>query len=497
MSTYSYWIFIWVCWCSLQAQIKVFVPDYKGSMLYLYENYSPFLPEPHIIDSLYIDQDSVTFEYTDMEFKKLGVQVNQYFGEFYYEGKPLEILLQGPEELGFKRYAPTEVLAFVLNDTKEGINYFYNQYLLKEEAFYDEEYPVIAYVLDPGAMSLSKERLAKFKEDQIAPLQYLVNKYTQMQGDTTEWDARKKHWMKFARANFELSMGKGKKYLFDKYLKGEKDIDRYNPEQIRFFDNFFHRFHKGVQFARNRSKLYEIVNNNGSLKQFEILLEDYDYFQEKAIRKWYMLNALSELYYNDDQVVAYRVENLMLQMLAQEFSAKWKGIINTYIDYHFRLEKFKYAPNLWLEDQYHDLVELKAERKHKYIMFWDDNCTTCWSEMMALKQLSENYSKAIDFMLVYLGSDSLEYEKVMSMTSAMRFPKVKAGSYANYLKRYFKLYKVPEYLFLSPKNEILSFPALGPSPDMKKKTIDEVMYKIFILKYPNKPIKNRPDRVWD
>jgi len=465
---------------SLNAQLedntsilRGMAPDHAGQKIYLYKYKDNITFTKELVDSVTVKNDS-TFSMTiniDYTFEGL-LEVGNKVGVIYINPRSeYNVLYPYIPREQTKRIYGNEVQLYFEEMERTDVNYLIIDFSYRVDDFMRNNF---IYFNSP----IFRQNLDTFKLDLKEIYEGTTSKYF-------------KNYMRYNVASMEqmgeVGRGYGDKvnarvgdlmmntlYLYNEYISN-KPVLYHNKEYMRFFNEFYKgTFSQGSstdQLKLKEAILYENYDDAMSV------LEKAAYLKNERIRELVFLKSMGEVFhggsYNQRSII-----HLFKYIKENSNYPDNSKIADNFYNYFTELTPSYPAPDFQLIDQHGDTVSLEDFRgKYLYLQFYTSWSRVCQSEMPLIVDLKKKYGKDFSFISVSLDEDLSANKRFLKMHRDYNWHFTHFSDDPIVKERY-RVQNIPEYFLIDPKGKIHLAPALRPSTDGKKETIDWVMFEI-------------------
>jgi len=272
--------------------------------------------------------------------------------------------------------------------------------------------------------------------------------------------------------NIQHSANRNRYEKHDFYLKFQPVL--YNNDA---YMDYFKMFYKGIityLTTEVSNRVYLGLLKNSPTIIMTALGQEYTLINTR-IRELVMIQMLAELYHTPEYPRSNVIEVLDSIQGHALFSANKKIAKNTII----RLTEAQnggFAPELYITTQSGQKNLANYKNKYLYLHFFDPNSEKSIIELPILKKLYEKYNKYINF--VSICKNSSVNEKSKKIIQQLDWETATIPDSETSIWEKYKVGTFPYYVLIDPYSYIVQAPALGPQPDNRYRTIDEVFFDI-------------------
>ena len=278
-------------------------------------------------------------------------------------------------------------------------------------------------------------------------------------------------YIDYTVAALEEKTKMSEKKLYAQYLD-KKTIFYNNPEYMNFFNDFYKEKVQNFSLTKDGLPLKYQINDRGSFQGAqEVLIRD-PFLKNDTIRELVLIKGLYEAYYNG----AFKRESIvaMLQQATKESKiAEHKRIAQNILNSFSKLQKGNLAPFFELPDKTgltHSLDELRT-KKYVYLMFFDENCSSCLQQMKTIPAYKKQYGERITFVSISTDKTNAELKNFCAKNPKFDWLFLYDNS-GDKLKNDFEIRSMPAYFLIDPDGKFIQVPAESPDEDIDRAFFD-------------------------
>jgi len=241
--------------------------------------------------------------------------------------------------------------------------------------------------------------------------------------------------------------------------------------------DYFKMFYKGINTyltTEVSNRVYLALLKNSPTLIMQALGREYTLINTR-IRELVMIQMLSELYHTPDYPQNNVIEVLDSIQQHALFSVHKKIAKNT-IARLTEAQSGGLAPELTIITQSGKKNLNSYKNRYLYIHFFDPSSEKSTIELPILTKLYDKYKEYVTF--VSICKESAINEKSLSIIEQLKWETAIVADHQTTLWDKYKVGTFPYYVLIDPYSYIVQAPALGPQPDNRYRTINEVFWDI-------------------
>ena len=261
------------------------------------------------------------------------------------------------------------------------------------------------------------------------------------------------------------------KKLYANYLD-KRPILYNNPEYMNFFNDFYKQKVQNFSLSKDGLPLKYQINDRGSFQGAKDVLVRDPFLKNDTIRELVLIKGLYEAYYDG----SFKTESIiaMLQQATKESKiTEHKRIAQNILNSFSKLKKGSPAPLFELPDKTgltHSLDELR-NKKYIYLMFFDENCSSCLEQMKTIPAYKKTYGERITFVSVSTCKTNTELKNFCTKNPKFDWLFLYDNS-EDKLKNDFEIKSLPAYFLIDPDGKFIQVPAESPDEDIDRAFFD-------------------------
>ena len=440
--------------------ISGIAPAYVGKNIEIYEIEDYFSNSERLLNTVKVEADSTfSIRMVFPTIQKIAIKGLNNKGYIYVQPNAKYNLFI-PEKDEFDPYRPTGnmiEIGFVDLDSTD-INYKILGFQRWIDRFVGLNFHLRAY-----DQVLFSERLDGFK----------TNVEKAYKDDTSEF---LKTYIRFSIANLdniEHGAARNRYEKHDFYIK-HTPVYYENDAYMSYIGNFYQEMIPRLSETANQA-VYMGVLRNSPTEIMNALGSEYTLINLR-IREMVMIKALADEYHSN----TFPKTNILSVLDSVENHSLFKanGIIAKNIKKRLTdLVPGSKAPDFVLNGQGKETKTLYSFRdKYLYFHFVDPNNQSSQKELELLEGLHDLYSPYVNFVTIYRLNDSLQ-EQGLKRVNALPWT-VYGLDAGNSLWKNYQIEAFPNYILIDATGNIVSSPALGPTPNGQYETIDQTFFSI-------------------
>ena len=278
-------------------------------------------------------------------------------------------------------------------------------------------------------------------------------------------------YITYTIAALEEKTKMSEKKLFANYID-KKPVIYNNPEYMNFFNDFYKQKVENFSLSKDGLPLKFQINDRGSfIGAKDVLIRD-PYLKNDTIRELVLIKGLYEAYYDGtfkrESVVA------MLQQATNESKiAEHKRIAQNILNSFSKLKVGGIAPYFELPDKTGltlSLDELRS-KKYVYLMFFDEDCSSCLQQMKIIPSLKKQFGERITFVSVSTKKSNTDLKNFCSKNPKYDWLFFYDNS-GEKLKSDYEIKSLPAYFLINPDGRFVQVPAESPDEDIERAFFD-------------------------
>ncbi|MGZ4116091.1 MAG: TlpA family protein disulfide reductase [Bacteroidia bacterium] len=278
-------------------------------------------------------------------------------------------------------------------------------------------------------------------------------------------------YITYTIAALEEKTKMSQKKLYANYLD-KKPILYNNPEYMNFFNDFYKQKVQDFSLSKDGSPLKFQINDRGSFEGAkEVLIRD-PFLKNDTIRELVLIKGLYESYY-DGSFKRERIVAMLQQATNESKIAEHKRIAQNILNSFSKLKKGSPAPFFELPDKTgltHSLDELRA-KKYIYLMFYDENCSSCLQQMKIIPVLKKEYGERITFVSISTDKTNAGLKNFCTKNPKFDWLFLYDNSEGK-LKNDYEIKSLPAYFLIDPDGKFIQVPAESPDEDIDRAFFD-------------------------
>ena len=260
-----------------------------------------------------------------------------------------------------------------------------------------------------------------------------------------------------------------RKKLYENYLN-QKPILYHNQEYFNFFNTFYKQALRDFSLTQGDEFVNQI--NNSSLSGVMNILKKDNFLQNDTIRELELIKGLYESYY-DGTFKKASIVKLLEQIKDESSVIENKQIAENILNSFSKLKSGALAPSFELPDKTgltHSLDELRS-KKFIYILFFDQQCTTCLQQMKMILSLKKQYGTHIEFVGISIDKTNAEFKNFCLRNPEYNWLFLFDNS-GTQLKNNYEIKSLPAYFLIDMEGKFVQAPAESPDGNIVRTFYD-------------------------
>lgn len=274
-------------------------------------------------------------------------------------------------------------------------------------------------------------------------------------------------YIDYSIAALEKNTKKDEKKLFNNYIQN-KQIQYNHREYMNFFNSFYKQKLQTFALSRKGNDLFFIIDNRGSLPASINALRRDPQIMNDTIAELVLLKGLYETYY-DGTFKKESIKAILQQMVTSSKIEEHRQIAQNILSVFSKLQKGTLAPVFELPDKSgttHGLDELRA-KKYVYLMFYDEECTTCLEQMKVIPSLKKIYGERIEFVSISTNKTNEELKIFQAKNPKYDWLFLYDNSQGK-LKKQYEILTLPSYFLIGMDGKFIQVPADSPLENIEQ-----------------------------
>lgn len=294
-----------------------------------------------------------------------------------------------------------------------------------------------------------------------------------------------KSYVKYTIATLEEKTKMPEKKLFEKYILN-KPILYNHPEYMNFFNAFYKDKLQNMGDGKYGRDLFFQINDRGSFAGTMNALKQDPFLSNDTIAELVLLKGMYEGYY-DGTFNRTSIKAILQQMLSESKIEEHKRIAQNILNSFSKLQKGASAPYFELPDKTattHNLDELRS-KKYVYVMFYDENCSSCLQQMKVLASLKKIYGERIEFVNISTDKTNASLKNFQLKNLKYDWLFLYDNSLGQ-LKMNYEIKSLPTYFLIGLDGKFIQVPAESPDEDIERLFYDLTKIKNKLHKVGSK-----------
>lgn len=276
-----------------------------------------------------------------------------------------------------------------------------------------------------------------------------------------------KAYINYTIAALQEKTKMSEKKLYAAYFANQPIL--YNhKEYMDFFNTFYKKRLQSFSQTKQAGNIVSQINEHRSLKGTMEAFKADKYLLNDTIRELVLIKGLYESYF-DRTFKRESILSLLDQILTETTLAEHKRIVQNIFNSFSKLQPGVSAPFFELPDKMgrtHSLDELRA-KKHIYLMFFDDDCTSCLQQMKVIPALKKEYGSKIDFIAISTDKTNTALANFCAKNPKFDWQFLYDNSEGK-LKSTYEIKALPTYFLIGPDGKFVQVPAESPEGDIER-----------------------------
>lgn len=442
--------------------VKGFAPKYVGKEINIYQIVDYLSLKEERIASVTVGSDSTFIcSFYLEETRKLIVEADKNRGQIYAQpGTNYTLFL--PDKNPYDPYRPLGNLievSFIDLDSTD-VNY-----KILEFNRWSDEFVARYYTRSNADKSFFVKRLDTFKL-------YVKNYYVK---DTA--NVFLMNYIKYGIAKIDDFRFKGARNQYEKfdfYLRNAPvcyQCDNYMNYVNHFYERLMPRISKDVN-----DSVYKGILASSPTKVMNSFRLEYTLQNNLKLRELVMIKCLGDLYFEKD----YPQTNILTILDSVAQFARFEGnkiIAKNIIQRLTELSDGGKAPDFIVELPTGSVSLTNFQGKHLYLIFLSTDNEDGLKELELLLPIYQKYKKNVTFLSILETEKEKTDKSVKDYVTKVPWATSVVAKKSDVFKKY-QVIRPPYYVLIDPIGYIVNVPALGPKPNGKYQTIDEVFFQI-------------------
>lgn len=458
--------------------ISGIAPSYVGKDIEIYEIEDYFSKTERLISSSTVQSDSTfTLRFSSPSTQKVVVKAVNNKGFMYVQAKAKYNIFV-PEKDKFDPYRPTGnsiEIGFLSLDSTD-INYKILGFQRWMDRFIGLNFHLRGY-----DNALFNERLEGFKTNVQKAYAPDTNQYL-------------KTYVRFSIAsldNIEQGASRNRYEKHDFYIK-QSEVHYKNDAYMDYISGFYQEMVPRLSEKTNQAVYMGVLRNSPS-DIMNALGGEYTLLNMR-IREMVMIKSLADEYYLSD----FPQTNILtiLDSVANHSLFEANAVIAENMRNRLtQLVAGVKAPDFVLAQQGLETKTLYGFKdKYLYLHFIDPNNAQSVKELELIESVHKAYSDYVQFVTIYRVTDGIE---AAPLERVNQLPwDVYGIAPGNSLWKNYQIEAFPHFVLIDATGNIISSPALGPTPNGQYETIDQTFFSIKkMVDYDNRDPENTRDGI--
>ncbi len=446
------------------VSISGYAPSYCGKTINVYEIEDYISMKESLLASTTVKEDSTfSLAFTIEETQKIILRADKNTGFLYAQPKGKYELFV-PEKNKYEPYRPNgnqiELTFYGIDSTD--INYN----ILQFQRWMDEFISGYYHLKNIKPMEFAK-KLDSFKENVEKYYRFKDSSYIAQRFPDTFFPT----FVKFSIAsldNIQHAADRNRYEKHDFYLKYSPVAYR-NDAYMTYFNTFYEKMMPRLTMETNNRVYLGVLKSSPTLVMRALGME-YTLINVR-IREMVMIKALSEEFYSND----FPQTNILtiLDSVSKHSLFEANAVIARNMKERLtELVQGGKAPDFVLNGK----TLSSYAKKHLYIHFIDPTSQKSTLELEPLKKIYETYKNDITFVTVYSKNLKLD-EQAERFLNSIPWEKNAIAS-DNPLWNNYKIATLPSFVLIDGFGYVVAAPALGPTPNGQRQTIEDTFFQI-------------------
>lgn len=287
----------------------------------------------------------------------------------------------------------------------------------------------------------------------------------------------------YSIAALEEKTGASRKKLYNTYLN-QKPVLYDHQEYFNFFNTFYKQYF--TQIAQTKSALLaKQINDSSSYAGIMEILKQDEYLQIDSVRELVLIKNLFESYYDG----TYKKESIvkMLGFIAEKgvFTDN-KQVAQNCLNAFSKLKPGAVAPTFELHDNNGATYRLNdlGDKKYIYLFFYNNECTTCLSQMKIIASLKKQYNAHVQFVSISLDNKYADFKSYCAQHPQYNWLFLHDNT--GKLKTDYEIKSLPACFLMDAQGKFVQVPASRPDEDLETVLFDLTKTKTKKLKVGDK-----------